>query len=111
MKYDESLFRRDAETNTRDACPTRNRQRRCAMISGERRLRAGGPRSPDSRIRGIRSMTHSMQRVLDTRDALDQSQRPQESNEAASVQTPDLVSPRTTTMTSRPGREPLAIRQ
>ena len=53
----------------------------------------------------------SVQRVLDTRDALDQSQRPQESNEAASVQTPDLVSPRTTTMTSRPGREPLAIRQ
>ena len=40
-----------------------------------------------------------------------QSQRPQDSSEAASVQTPDLVSPRTTTITSLPGREPLAIRQ
>src|SRR5882724_8012598 len=38
MKYDESLFRRDAETNTRDACATRNTQRRCTVISGERRL-------------------------------------------------------------------------
>jgi hypothetical protein len=43
--------------------------------------------------------------------AVDQSQSPQDSKEAASVQTPDLVSPRTTTITSRPGREPLAIRQ
>src|SRR5262249_21546706 len=41
----------------------------------------------------------------------DQSHRPQDSNDAASVQTPDLVSPRTTTIMSRPGREPLAIRQ
>src|SRR5438874_12241070 len=40
-----------------------------------------------------------------------QSQSPQERRDAASAQTPDLVSPRTTTMTSRPGREPLAMRQ
>src|SRR5205823_5970912 len=71
--------------------------------AGCRGQQAGSLRSPDKKI--------LPRRTRDARDAFDQSQRPQESNEAASVQTPDLVSPRTTTMTSRPGREPLAIRQ
>src|SRR5882724_4526708 len=37
--------------------------------------------------------------------------KPQDSNAEASRHTPDLLSPNTTTMTSRPGREPLAIKQ
>src|SRR5207248_1637850 len=59
--------------------------------AGCRGQQAGSLRSPDKKI--------LPRRTRDARDAFDQSQRPQESNEAASVQTPDLVSPRTTTLT------------
>jgi hypothetical protein len=38
-------------------------------------------------------------------------QSPHERRAEASRHTPDLLSPNTTTMTSRPGREPLAIKQ
>src|SRR5207253_927798 len=37
--------------------------------------------------------------------------KPHESSAEASRQTPDLLSPKTTTITSRPGTAPLAMRQ
>src|SRR6266550_3300273 len=81
-------------------CPTNVSGGAAAGCRGQQ---AGSLRSPDKKI--LRSVREVRAR------SYNQSQRPQESNEAASVQTPDLVSPRTTTMMSRPGREPLAIRQ
>ncbi len=61
--------------------------------------------------KGFKFVTVSELLKMATAPPPHQSHKPHESNEAASDQTPDLVSPRTTTMTSRPGREPLAMRQ